>query len=37
MAGLLSLVRRSHDVWTPTICFALAANVKIYPAILLVS
>ena len=35
MAGLLSLVRRPHDSWTPTILFALAANVKIYPAILL--
>jgi hypothetical protein len=36
MAGLFSLVRRPHDVWTPTILFALAANLKIYPAILLV-
>ena len=29
-------MRRPRDVWTPTILFALAANVKIYPAILLV-
>lgn len=35
MAGLASLVRRPHDVWTSTILFSLAANLKIYPAMLL--
>lgn len=33
--GLASLMRRPHDVWAPAILFALAANTKVYPAVLL--
>ena len=35
MLGLWSLVRRPVGVWLPTIAFSLAAEIKVYPALLL--
>jgi hypothetical protein len=35
MLGLWALVRRPAGIWLPTIAFSLAAEIKVYPALLL--
>lgn len=35
MIGLWSMVRRPSGVWLPTIAFSLAAEIKVYPGLLL--